>query len=136
MPRVGAFMAACGARMGVPRSGVESRTRDTLAETTNDGGGPTRRFRMLEWRWIGLGAIVIAGAIVVAMVAFGLNAGTVGAGLAYAAFLVLGGASPAVLVCLARWRDERAARRRALVGLPARRRGYSARSKSGWGKAF
>jgi hypothetical protein len=136
VPRMGALMALCGARLGVGRSGVEMRTRNTLAEESNDGGGPTRRFRVMEWRWMGLGAIAIAGAIVLAMVAFGLNAGTVGVGLAYAGFLVIGGASPVVFVCLARWRAERIARRRAVLELPARRVGYSVRSKSGWGKAF
>lgn len=111
--RMVSWARAYGARVRAPHSTVELRTRDILAKETNEGGGPPRRFRAKEWRWLGLGAIVISGAVVLGLIAMGARVETVGVGVAYAAILFIGGTSPAIIACFLRGRAERMARRRA-----------------------
>lgn len=92
---------------------LDARQDELMTQASSEGRPPPRRQRMIEWRWLGLGAIVIIAGITTWILVRGVSPGAVAVGLTLSLLLVVGGASPVLVAGMLRGREERAARREA-----------------------
>jgi hypothetical protein len=91
---------------------LDTRQDELMTLASSDGRPPTRPQRVLEWQWVGLGAILIIAVIATWIVIKGVSWTAVGVGLALGVLLLVG-ASPVLAAGLLRGQEERAARKSA-----------------------
>lgn len=89
-------------------SELDRDQEDVMSTISTDGRPPPSELRRSEWRWFGIGAILILIALVVWIVASGASMASIFAGLAYGIAL-LAAASPVLGAGLLRGGEERTA---------------------------
>ena len=89
---------------------LDARQDKIMEIVSSDGRPPSHPRRVLEWRWVGLGAVVLTVGIVAWMLIAGVSLGAIGASLAIGVLLLVG-ASPVLAAGLLRGKEERTARR-------------------------
>ncbi len=89
---------------------LDARQDRIMKIVSTDGRPPSAAQRMLEWRWVGLGAVLVSIALAAWLIFGRVTLSGVGAGLAIGV-LMLVGASPVLAAGLLRGKEERAARR-------------------------
>lgn len=77
---------------------------------STDGRPPSRWQRMSEWRWLGMGAILLVAGVATWMAIKGVSWGAVGVGAALGVLLLVS-ASPVLGAGLMRGKEERDARK-------------------------
>ena len=77
-----------------------------MAITSSDGRPPSRRRRMLEWRWFLVAGVAITAGAVIALAVTGVGPRAIVAGIAFALALLIG-ASPVLAAGLLRGKEER-----------------------------
>lgn len=98
---------------------LDDRGDELMSLASSEGRPPTRWLRMMEWRWFGIGMLLITAITVTWLAIQGVSLGTVAAGLVFA-LVLLAAASPVLGAGLLRGREERAARKAARVEQTAR----------------
>lgn len=94
------------------KSALDDRQDALMAATSSDGRPPSHSTRMLEWRWllIGAGLLMVFGIAWIAL--SGVSGEAVVAALAYGLLLMMG-SSPVWAAAVLRGQEERSARRTA-----------------------
>lgn len=93
----------------------DNRQDTVMAILSTDGRPPSVRQRLSEWRWFGIGAIVILAGIVCWIVIQGVSLGVVVVALVLGVLLLVS-ATPVLAAGLLRGKEERVARKIARVG--------------------
>ena len=93
---------------------LDDRQEVLMTKVSTDGRPPTRAHRLLDWRIASAVAGIFMIGVVIWLAIRGVSLGTVMAGAAFAAILLVG-ALPVVGAGLMRGREERAARRVAIA---------------------
>ncbi len=83
---------------------------EVMAITSTDGRPPPTRQRKLEWRWFGVGALVVIAGIICWIVFNGISLAVVITAIVLAV-LLLASASPVLAAGLLRGKEQRTARR-------------------------
>ncbi len=83
---------------------------EIMTAGSSDGRPPTHKQRSIEWRWLGIGAIVVVVVAVVLVAIKGVGVGAIVLGILLGGLLLAAG-SPVWIAGLMRGREERAARR-------------------------
>lgn len=111
-------LASSGAHVETPTHGtgsaLDARQDELMTIASSDGRPPPRRLRMIEWRWFGVGAVLVIAGLATWIVIKGVSLGAVVAGLALGVLLLVA-ASPVWGAALLRGREERAARKTAQI---------------------
>jgi hypothetical protein len=87
---------------------LDQSQEDVMAARSSDGRPPPSKLMRKEWRWFGIGGVLVFSALVVWMVVSRASPGSVVAGIAYVV-LLLAAASPVLGAGLLRGGEERAA---------------------------
>lgn len=97
-----------------PRLSLDDRQDQLMGAASSEGRPPAKWLRAVEWRWFGLGAVIVVVAFGAWVVLAEVSAGTVVPAVGYA-MLMLCAASPVLVAGLMRGGEERAARRVAVA---------------------
>lgn len=91
---------------------LDARQVELMTMTSSDGRPPARWQRVLEWRWFGVGTMVLIFSTAIWMVITGVSGGAIAAGVAFGVLLLVG-AIPVLGAGVLRGQEERSAHKRA-----------------------
>lgn len=94
---------------------LDNHYDDIMAGESSDGRPPSRRARVVGWRWLGAGAVLFVVGVGVWALMKGVSAGAIVAGVAIGVPLLLIGTFPVWWAGLLHGKEERAARKSAVA---------------------